>query len=413
MDPELVNVLGKHASRVTLPSASSLNPQATPKPRRPEQRPDKLLETEVPPTPAGCIAPIFPIVPESEVHKYLKEDRKPDDVIGNYQRGKIDPELNELALREVAAERGISVEELLAQNPDKKLDKKLEFANMDQQPPAGPPPRTQEMSIDEARRMVREADAAPKGQPKMSEDEEELKLLEEKQTALRMKIDARTAPPVTQTLQTKYRKSNLPPRKVHPLLARLREKLSLDVIDPCIVEINGLKFGLLPPPGSVQAWSLRKISLANPNSPQELAITIRNVVVCSSLVTVEGESLISVLGLSEEHIEDPLRPNPDLRELLAQTLWEMIAGVKAHEDLFSLNPEAVTKLYDAFEKSFKHLKVTSSLDAKQHRYVCPIDKCTEIYETEPPAGGIMFCKVHAAPMEDVGTLEELNQAPLS
>src|SRR5271167_613686 len=75
MDPELRNVLGKAAGRVVLPSSSKLNPQVAPKPRRPNQGPGPELQTEVPPTPEGCIAPIFPIVPESDVHLYLEEKR--------------------------------------------------------------------------------------------------------------------------------------------------------------------------------------------------------------------------------------------------------------------------------------------------------------------------------------------------
>jgi hypothetical protein len=400
MDDELRNVLGKAASRVVLPSNNKLNPKAPPKPRRPNEA--KEVETEVPPTPPGCIAPIFPIVPESKVHEYMREDRRPDDVIGNYQKGKIDPELNELALREVAAERGISVEELLARNPDKKLDQKLEFANMEQ--PTPPTPRSQTMSLEEARRILAEADKKPA--PETSEDDKELQALEMRKAAINEK----------KRLEALQKSNPAPEPKAkpqHPLLKSLRQKLSLDAIEPAVVEIEGFRFGMMPPPGSLQPWILEKIAAANQiGSEPAIMITIRTAMVSVALVTINDVPLAEILGLTELSVpKNPMEISPELRQLMAQTVWEMATGTSTLPDLFAFNPQWVTRLYEAYDKSFKDYKLKGQND-HYHRFVCPVPACPEIYDLEVPVSGKVFCKIHGVETQDQGALEALNSLPL-
>lgn len=395
-DPELLNVLGSAAGRVDLPSTSALNPTMAPKPRRP-------TTAEVPQTPAGCIAPIFPIVPESDVHLYQREDRRADDVMGNYQKGKIDPELNELALREVARERGITVEQLLSQNPDKTLEKKLEFANMDQQAPPTPPARTQTMSVEEARRMVAEADQAA-----IVEKEKQMSQLvaeAERDDRPTRSFEKPMAPPPKP-------KSKLPPRKIHPLLAELRKEFAIDAIPPLKVAIRQHTFEMLPPPSSLHPWLLTKIANAEyVNSPQAVQVAVRGSVISAALYAIDGIPIAEIFGLTPDPVPPLHQIPPELRELMAQTVWEMIAEVSTLEEVFTFDPQLVAKLFQQYSERFKDDRFTLESDIKLHRFACPVAECTEAYNLEPRAEPY-YCKLHGVRMEDAGSLQEVNQIPL-
>lgn len=211
----------------------------------------------------------------------------------------------------------------------------------------------------------------------------------------------------------KKKKPKIEAKKVHPLLKELRQKFSLDEIKIKEIEVDGLSFGLLPAPASLQAWVFEKLSAASMiNSEQAMRVAVRAVVVASSLVTINGEPLVEVLGLMEGPKAKKFL-DIEHRELLAQAIWEMITGTQSIEGLFTFDPHLVTYLYECYEKHFPEKRFRTNQDENIHRYVCPKEDCEEVYEQEPPPEGIMFCKIHAIPMEDVGTLKEIHDLPLA
>jgi hypothetical protein len=419
--PEIGRVMGGRKGKV-LSSLNPANPGKVAAPSKPRG---------VPPTPKGAIAPIFPIVAEEDVHLYQQEKRKPDEIFGFEQHGKIDKELNEYALKEIAAERGMTVEQLLQSNPDKTLEKKLEFANMSEQQPPNPPAGRQAiMTPEQARQMARAAqeqnlgaenaklraeieklrggaNAIPKPESQYEDTENVLEKIRGDAEQHARAVEERIARKISPKSQ-----QGVPPAvRQHPLLKKLRQKLSIDALEPAEVVVEGFKFGMLPPPGSLQNWLVGKITNGRGmNSQEALAITIRTALVCGSLCFVDGEHLAHVLGLCSETADTE---TPEVRELLAQTLWEMAVDRPSIDGLFKLHPQLITTLYAAYDRKYSNLHLSSSLDDKLHRYTCPVTGCQETFDIEPPADGKSYCRVHGIEMKDNGSLKEINSLPLS
>lgn len=402
---EIRAAMGGRMDRAELAGTNPHNPQKANMPKRPQA--------------PGGIPPIVPLVPDDKVAEYEKWTRDNPErqvAFGNEQHGKLDQELNEIALRDIAAERGITVEELLAQDPDKRLEHKMEFADMNEK----------NMTVEEAKRMtqtpvMQDADEiVSELEAEESEEELELKLQEielRKKLAQKKKASgtqAKTSTPKKAQTVRKASKKKAAPAKVHPLLKKLRQEFAIDQIKTADVVINGIKFSLAPPPGALQTWSMEKMAAAGQVSSEQAVIaTIRNVVVATSLVLIEDTSIAEVFGLTTVKVENPLRVTGDLRILMAQTVWEMIHGQSTIEGLFDLDPEVVLLMYNGYDRQFGKSRYHLTGSESLHRYVCPVPDCEEMYEQPEPVDGNLFCKKHAVPMEDQGLVSELDQLPLS
>ena len=348
-------------------------PQApgTPETAKPYVDPRKADEPK-----AQKIEPLFPLIPDSELPNYKFE--KATEPFAKEQHGKFDPELNELALQEIAAERGITVEELLKSPPDKKLEKKVE--------PMIEPGTEQDIDID-AQIAALEARKAAAQKPKPE--------------------------PTKQPIKDPMKKM-----RDNPILQRMRQKLALESIKPAEIEIEGIVFQMVSPPASMHPWIFEKIQAAEGfRTPEILLMAIRNATISAALVGIgvpgdKVQPVAEVLGLAEEGVDMYSMPK-DLRELVAQTVWEMIIGESTIEGLFTLHPDLVIKLYQAYETRFRNDALSSSLDREIHRFVCPVDGCVEVYDMKPPESGTVFCRVHAEKMSDQGLTADLRAVPLA
>lgn len=358
------------------------------------------------------IPPLFPIVPQEDLYKYMEEKRQPEEAFGFEKNGTFDPELNEMALAEVAAERGISVEELLS-TQGKKLKKRLTPAMEDKE----------NKVVVNAADIKKQIEQQLQGNMDNSNETEsneldlELAELELKRKEIELKrrkqMEAK-ANPAEPPKRVEPPKENITQKIRNPVIERMRQKLSLQSIAPAVVELEGIKFELLPPPSSIQPWMLEKVQLSFDFGDKVLMHTVRNATVCASIFKIEGVSVVEALGIAEEgSIKNPYNITFEQRVVAAQTLWEMITGV-ADETLFTFTPDAILKLYSAYTQAFKDLEIHSSLDPEIHRYVCEVSGCGEQYDIRPPVEGekAVFCRAHGIPMKDAGFTKDLKSLPL-
>ncbi len=345
----------------------------------------------------------FPIVPEADVHKYPTDDRAPSEVMAFGKTGYADAELNEMALRKVAEARGMTVAELLQQKPDTKLENKVRMVTSEAEA-----------------RTLEDSEQMANAEVEKSPEELELELQEiEARKKLASARAAREREARRQEEAAKAERAQAVPvdRKrpaaQHPLLKSLREKFSLDTIQPVSVMIEGNSFMLHPAPQGLQHWVLEKIQTAQiSGSEQALVTTIRAAAVAQGLIAIDGISIARLFGLTSQEIEDPSRVSIEMRTLMAQTVWEMIVGMPSIEDLFTFHPDMVLKLYEAYDKGFKDKIFQSSLDGAMRRYTCPYEDCTETLDRHNETGSPIFCPVHGVPMDDHGELKDLRSVPL-
>lgn len=376
---EIERLMGSRFKKAEPVSDAAFNPPQAKKPERPKKKGQE------------GIPPIFPIIPEDKLKEYTQEKARAEEPFAMEQHGKFDPELNEMALKEIAEERGISVEELLKSPPDKVLETKVDPMNKSTD-------IDQELLELELKRKELELLKAKK-----ANEQEEVKKEEKKEIK---------ASPLKTSIPLKKK------TKDNPILQKMRQKLSLESIKPAEVEIEGLIFRLMTPPASMHPWIFDKLKAAEAFRSEEiLLMTLKNATVCAALVAIGAEGMdyqpiAEVLGLVDS-VPDMYSMPKDLRELVAQTLWEMIVGEASIEGLFTLHPDLVLKLYQAYELRFKNDALASSLDQGLHRYICPMEDCPEAYDLIPPESEKVFCKVHGIPMTDSGLTAELRAVPLA
>lgn len=373
------------------------------------------------------IPPLVPVVKFEDIGKYMEEERKPEDAFGFEKSNSFDAELNELALKEVAAERGITVEELLA-TQGKKLNKKLEPVMSDEKNVVLNASELRKQlekqleQLDNKQEYEESSQLESQSNPGLEELELELELIELKKKELEMKKkigaskdSARVKPPEQTAAVVENNDSVLRKKVSNPIIQRMRQKLSLDAIKPASVELEGIKFELVPPPSALHPWIIDKIKLASEIGEEALVITIKSSTVASSILRIEGHPVAEVLGLVPEgSVKNPLNPDIETRLLTSQTIWEMISGTSSIEGLFSFSPQVVLKLYDAYQLEFKDQDINSSLDPELHRYICEVPDCKEQYDVRPAIDGskVMFCRAHGIPMKDLGLTKELKSLPL-
>ena len=349
----------------------------------------KLPERPKPKGEGGTPAP-FPIIPQAEIPKYLAERAKAEEPFAGDRTRTFDPTLNEFALKSVAQERGITVEELLKQQ-GRKLETKVS-------------PFKEETTQDTELLDL-----------EMQELELKKKTLERKKQLLQAAAaPAPAADPVTPVVTpTPAPKPVLTKKPINPVLAKMREKLSLERLKPASVTIGGIEFELLPPPTSTYPWIFSELSRTQGQAEEVTILTLKQCTAALVVVKVEGQPIAEVLGLCDEgSVQDPLNPPTDLRILTAQSLLEMFRGEPTLDTLFRFNPDMADKLYKAFNTFFKDLDLVSSLDPKLRHFICPVLNCDETYDIAVEAGIPTFCQIHGVPMEDHGLSSEVKSLPL-
>jgi hypothetical protein len=357
------------------------------KPKMPE-RPTNKRKDLGDPTPAP-----FPVIPQDQVSKYMEEKAKPEEPFAGNQTRKFDPELNEYALREIAKERGITVEELL-KTKGKKLEQKVE--------PVEKTPASEPKALEEGSNLTEEELL-----------EIELKELELKKRKLELQRKAEKE--AAQQQQSQPQAAATPKtfkKEVNPVLKKMREKLSLERVKPVEVIVEDVGFELLPPPSSVYPWVLNKIQEVA-GQTEAVKMMLKLCTAATGIVRVEKMPIAEVLELVPEgSVKDPLNPPTEVRILTAQTLIEMYQGEPSLDNLFPFNPNLVEKIYTAFEVSFKDLGLKSSFDPKQRKFTCPVDDCKEVYDLAVEKGVPVFCQIHGIPMDDRGLTSEVEALPL-
>jgi ribosomal protein S25 len=387
LDPQIAANLGGRPVVKT-----DLNPK---KPKMPEGRGGTGKGTPPP----------FPLVAQKDIHNYTEAGpKKPEEVFGYHQAGKFDPELNELALKEVAEQRGITVEELLAdKNLGKKLARKVEPAMED---------KTVVANVSEYKKQIEQETMTKEG----TADELELLDLQRQEIELKIKrAKLQSQAPQAPQIQLPPMMKEEPLKKpiTNPIIQRMREKLSIERIKPASVEIEGIKFELLPPPSSMYAWVMNRLGEASPLGKDGVKIALQQATAAVSIMTIEGQAAAIVLGLAlEVEVPDPYYPPQVIRELQAQALYEMLQGNPTMEHLFRFNPDMGQKIYNAFQISFRDLDLTSSLDPSLRHYTCPVPDCAEDYDLRLEKGTTVFCKIHGVPMDDRGLSKEVKSLPL-
>lgn len=366
------------------------------------------------------IPPPFPIVPNNEIHKYPQVKQTDTDTFGHQQTGKFDPELNELALKEVAASKGMSVEQLLESRADRKSEVKLDAAKPVEEKPTGEPveqvqvkppssffsPEDEEIAAMEAKlaeaRTRKAASGAVPEKETLTAEQLQAKMLATEKRRQKKKDDRKR-----ETEKTGV------PKEFHdnPVIEKLRKKLSMDSIEPAKVSIEGIKFELLPPPAALNLWILEKIQAGREvvGDGTPLAMTIKIATIAASISKIEGEEIRDVLGVPHSDASDEL----GVKLLCAQTLWEMLIGLPSRKDLFQFDPELAMKLYEPFKAKFGTRDLKTSFQEDIHRFVCPVGDCMEMYDMVPMASELPpFCKVHGVITEDKGLVRELRSVPL-
>jgi hypothetical protein len=388
-----------------------VRPEEAPRSKMPE-KPRLPHGVQNAPTYSGVQPPV-PVVASGEIEKYQKAPKTPDQAFGFEKPGSFDKELNELALKEVADARGISVEQLLASAPDKILTKPLQGIEAAQG--ASPAAPAQTFSTDTKTRIA--------------ELELEIKRLEleglkrENDLAL-SRSSFEGAPPAGGNPPGGGEPPKSPPVKgsskkelkaLHPLLDRLRDKLSLKRLKPAEVELEGLKFSLLPPPASMHPWVLGAVVDESYLGKESMEQALKLATAAVSVVLIEGVAAAEALGLVEAgSVQDPWEPNFLQRKISAQALYEMFRGEPTVAHLFALNPDVGLKLYREFTRSFPNIEVRASSDPEVHLFKCPIEGCNEELSRRvlKPEDAMVFCPVHGTEMTDEGTVQEVTALPL-
>lgn len=419
-DPQLKANMGKYLGRAK-PVTDQLAPGKAPAPKVPGAASQAGGAPEIIYEKQGGTGkgrpPPFPIVARESLAHYPEVKQTDADTFGLEQDRAFDPELNELALKEVADARGITVDELLKGRADRKTDVKLRPADMPKegtvQPQEQPAHRSSFLSPEEEEILRAEARlsdlkarqaAAPEqtgvDSPKNAADLQ--RTLRERAKQNQNRAEER---------RLEDEKPGVP-KHLHdnPVIERLRKKLSIHAIDPCWVEIEGVQFEMLPPPANLNLWILEKIqaseSVAGGGAPLALAIKIATV--CAAIVKIEGVEINKVLDIPQ--MDDDFMS----RLTCAQSLWEMMIGLPSRKDLFEFDPELGIKLYEAYLHAFGNRELKSSFQEQINRFVCPIEGCMEMYDMKPMASGVSpFCKVHGGPMDDKGLVKELRSVPLA
>jgi len=407
---DLKNVMGGRMNKAKPVGKTAFNPQKPAAPTRP------------PGAREGVKSPM-PIVPPHELGKYPQADDK-TPFAGDRSRS-FDPELNEFALKEIAEERGVSVEQLL-QTPGRKLEQKV--TSME---PTAPSPQARNAA--DLKRMldVQKKSAAPQRAPSSFTHPEPEKFPEPPRapSAESQRLELELAALDLQKKELELRRQlveaaqieqpPLPPapsnktRVVHPVLQRMREKLSLDNLVPATIEIEGLLFEMLPPPPGTYPWILEKFAELNQIDKRVGQITLQKCTAALGLVRVDGAPIAEVLGLVPEGaVTNPLRPDVGIRIMTAQALYEMLEGEPSLDQLFPFNPVIAGKLAQVFDQAFKNLDLKSSLDPLLRHFICPIPDCAEAGDYSVAKGTPVFCQVHGVPMEDRGLSAEVKSLPL-
>lgn len=416
-DPQLKANMGKYLNRAK-PVNDQLKPGQPVMPKAPGV-PGKEPEIQYEKQGGTGLgkAPPFPIVASQSLGQFEQAKQTDADTFGLEQDRAFDPELNELALKEVAAARGMTVEQLLESRADRKTDVKLRPAEIAKEAP------------------VQQEQAPPRSF--LTPEDEEMLHLENRMAELKNKASqqpagvptpesvVRTAADIQKTLverehqsrrkrEERAREEEKPgvPKEFNdnPVIAKLRKKLSIQAIEPCQVTIEDVKFEMLPAPANLNLWILEKIqaseSVVGGGAP--LALAIKLATVCASLTKIEGVDVAEVLDIPQT--------GDDFMTSLAcaQSLWEMMIGLPSRQDLFELDPELGVKLYEPYLATFGNRDLKSSFQEQINRFVCPVEGCMEMYDMKPMPSGISpFCKVHGGPMEDKGLIKELRSVPLA
>jgi hypothetical protein len=419
----LLGKRGETVKQVPLSKPSPTSAYQPPKAKMPER--PKAAGT---PNPAaqprrGTPTPFAIIDPR---HAPVFKEEPPLPFAGD-KAGKFDPELNEFALQEIAKERGITVEELL-KTEGKKLERKVEPLN----------PTEQAMSAADAKKLLEAAHKEQQRPPSSFETPEayaapanetapdaayQLELeeleLQRKQLELKRRRLQSGAPvmPTEAQIQHAQRPAPQDERKLKPLdnpvIRKMRERLSMERIKPETVEIEDIKFSLLPPPSSTYSWALEKLTSVQQDGEDAIKLMLKSCTAALGIVLIEGQPVAEVLGLVPEGtVKTPLNPPLELRILTAQTLLEMMAGDPSIEGLFPFNPDMAQKLYLAFEAAFKNIELKSSLDPKLRHFTCPVPDCQETADRPVAKGANVFCPVHGVPMDDRGLSTEAKALPL-
>lgn len=370
-------------------------------------QPHKASTPTAPALKGKGMQPPFPIIPNNKLAEYAEVKKTDNDTFGANKLGYFDADLNAIALKEVALSKGLSVEEMLKQEADRKATIKLKsteadkmdeqviprsFIDSEQEDIAALEAKLAEMKL-RKNKVVEEETLSP--------DILNQKILDRQRKQAQIKAEK----------EREDKKLGIP-KEMHdnPIIEKLRKKLSIQSIKPAVVTVEGLKFEMLPPAASLNLWILEKIEagrqMVGEGTP--LALTIKIATVSAALSKIEGEDVMTLFDVSGA--EDALMA----RYICSQTLWEMFIGLPSRKDLFSFHPELALKLYEAFSAHFGNMNLETSLDAKLVRFVCPIDDCYEMYDTTEPASGLPpFCKVHGVPMENKGLVKEIRSVPLA
>ena len=410
---DLKNIMGarlKTAQQVPVAPGTPTSPTSAYQPPKSEmpERPGAPATPAQPATPNRGTPSPFPVINPKDAPVFKEDPLVP---FAGDRAGKFDPELNEFALSEVAADRGVTVDELL-KTDGKKLERKVEPLN----------PNEQAMSAADAKKMLEaqaakaptsfappEAEAPPTNQQALELELEALEL-QKKELEIRRRL-AEAPRPEAPTFPPPAPKNTKP--VLHPVLQRMREKLSLDNLAPAKIEIEGLLFELLPPPPGAYPWILEKFAELKQVDKRSAQLTLQKCTASLGLVRVEGAPIAEVLGLVPEGaVTLPLRPNVELRVLTAQALFEMIEGEPSLEQLFPFNPSIAGKLAQVFDQAFKNLDLKSSLDPLLRHFICPVPECVEVGDYAVAPGTPVFCQVHGVPMEDKGLSVEVKSLPL-
>jgi len=363
-----------------------------------------------PPTPnkparPGGVASPFPVIPQSELHQYKIEPKRAEDPVANNRPGAYDPELNEMALRDIAAERGITVEQLLASQPDRKLERKVQRME-------------QNMTPEQLVALQAEAERMASPEPALDSADRiaflEAQLARAKAEVLKTEAAALPPAPAAKPFLTP---PTPPPTKTidTPILRRMREKLSLERLQPEEVTIEEIRFGLLPPPASMHPWVWGKLLEAQSFGQHAFDVAFSNSTAAACTVLVEGLPLVEALGLVPEGTFRDFRTVPsEQREIAAQAFFEVLNGSPTIESLkgFQANPDLGKKLAQAFNAKFKGIELHSSMDPKLRTFTCPMEGCAEQFDRKVEAGVPVFCMVHAVPMDDRGLTAEVRRGPL-
>lgn len=369
---------------------------------------EKQKEKHDPKPQGGGIPTIYPMSyqEKTQIFEELPPQRGWEEAMSDGKIGTFDPELNNMALEEVAKSHGLTVEQLLALK-GKKLDNNVKEDT-----------QMQEYSKEE--QLLKQ---------KISELQEQINALTQQTQEISFKKPIQPQQPSFTTAEVSLTKKPAPKvmQKLHatntdilhqkaknPVLEKLRKSLSLEVVKPEVVTVQDLTFELLPPVGSIQPWILQKVrNIAEVYGGDEIimANVMKNVTFAVSVSRIEGYPAAQALGLVDENrVLDIYNMPQEILEITAQALWEMAAGTST-SGLPKILPEAVNKIVDAYNKRFAQNLLTSSNDPEAHRYSCEVPGC-EIFLDKAP-GGVYFCEEHGLELKDLGPLSELQAIPLA